>query len=65
VACVRVERNAYTIFIGYQNERDHSEEAGDSIKTDRKEIKLEGVYYIFLAHDWEAILWSEIPLNCI
>jgi hypothetical protein len=44
VACVGVQRNAYKIFIGNQKERDHSEEAGYSIKTDRKEIRLEGVY---------------------
>jgi hypothetical protein len=61
VACVRVQRNAYTIFIGNQKEREHSEEAGVSIKTDRKEIRLEGVYYIFLSHDLEVILWAEIP----
>lgn len=43
VACIGEQRNGQRILIGNQKERDHSEEAGDSIKTDRKEISLEGV----------------------
>jgi hypothetical protein len=43
VACIGEQRNAYKIFIENQKARDYSEEADDSIKTDRKEISLEGV----------------------
>ena len=52
---IGLQRNAQKIFIENQKERDHSEEADDIIKTDRREISLEGVIQIFLAHDWEII----------
>ena len=49
------QRNPQRIFVGNQKETDHSEKAGDIIKTDRKEISLDGVNQISLVHDCEII----------